>query len=422
MITLEFDLQREIPSGGIHLPNFRVQADVMGNGRQVAIVPFGALPRLRAIDLVDGAVLWDFEELEPEPHSIACAAADWDRDGAVEIMVAHASRLLLLEGSSGRIKREGHLSCHGVPSFIALAVIPALSARPVAIVLVQGAGVVAVNGDLEELWTVPSYGNGVGHYVFVGDTDGDGQDECLFSIEKRAQLVHVDHEGTIIWSKGILDELRLEPEGLEDHVDQLQIYDINEDGRPEIVIATGGCCLDSRGRLLWHHNDALVHGQCICCGRFESASSPLAVFADAWTPTPQVVASDGSGRLLWTYRDFSHRIFSIARLERDGGYLLVAEQDYQEGDPFYHVHLLDGVGRCLDRFAFRDEGGVQMPFNPQAGVPPPDLLWRGVHCLLCGDVDADGRQEVVIDDLAGVLRVLKVRESASTASPGLNQQ
>lgn len=387
-------------------PNIRAAGDVNDDGKSEVMLVGPHSTELAAYDLVLGSVLWT-RSIE-SAGAVRCAIADWDGDGRTELFVVDGTRLLLLNGIDGSAKAEAQLPVSGRVLHIGKGNMPSLRPGVTPLLLIHGAGVVAIGTGLEVLWQVPAHGRGVGHEVFCGDVNGDGDDECLFSIEGLAELLCIDREGTVLWSKNILRDLRLCPDGVEDHIDHLRIIDIDEDGRNEILVATGGCCLSGEGLVKWGHNESLIHGQRVCAGTFENAGSPIAAFVDAWTPVPQIVASDGRGELLWTYRDLHHRIFDARRLNSGRGYILVSEQDYQEGHPLYHLHLLDGAGRRMDQFSFKDEGGFQMPFNPQAGKRPSNLLWRGTQITACRDFDGDGEEEVLLEGHGGVVHVLKV--------------
>ena len=116
----------------------------------------------------------------------------------------------------------------------------------------------AYTPELQLLWTHADRlrKDHQGHYVYPYDIDGDGIDEVLFG------YILLDNKGNVIWERlsDIFDN--------NDHADSYKFYDLDGDGKLEIISATSALGTQARdamtGKLIWEspseHNQQLHVG------------------------------------------------------------------------------------------------------------------------------------------------------------------
>lgn len=118
----------------------------------------------------------------------------------------------------------------------------------------------ALTSELEFLWEFDlraqreKDGGAGGHCPMIVDVDGDGRDEVL------AGTYMLDDDGKIMWMHPW--EPLFSHSG-DDHIDNVDIGDIDGDGEMEIAYSNNGVVLKARtGELLWHIQTE--HGQWVC--------------------------------------------------------------------------------------------------------------------------------------------------------------
>lgn len=303
--------------------------DLNGDGR-VDFVVYQALGGLKpsfvgAFD-IDGQPLWCFGDRDlcvadadgdGMLHTVspdrpgAVAVADFDGDGACEVLCLFVEdnlestskwrlddvRLLLLDGRTGRVLREGRPAalrqCDGyadgalqVPNFVhqrfLLADLTGVG-RATDFVIKLGRTLVACDQNFDVLWTYQNrwniYPRHAAYIPAVGDFDGDGLDEV------NGGLFLLDHDGSVLWEQYVGDNM-----------DSVLIEPWDTDAPPRAIVSAGGMVLDAMGnRLLELGMDAVPHGQEIRCGRYQ-ASDPgrlLAIRYNGHTPDLLIAGPDG---------------------------------------------------------------------------------------------------------------------------------
>jgi len=253
----------------------------------------------QAYDL-DGRQLWRYEDPEGgEPLVSACRPCiyDLDGDGRKEIYVGRYAggqlRLCAVDLSSGKLLRHvpwprperasGDRSC-----MVSLANIRGLE-RPSDLVVTWDYTHVSVLDDALNLLWEERLGfrgeaetdlvrriragdphpdeffnqvfTGFGHSPAMVDIDADGRDELVLG------YTVLDHDGSLIWSRGDLVRSGMD-DLFGDHLDQMTIADVNDDGELELFASSGAILMDSNGRVIWNKGHLIAHGQQCTAGRF----------------------------------------------------------------------------------------------------------------------------------------------------------
>jgi outer membrane protein assembly factor BamB len=174
---------------------------------------------------------------------------DIDGDGKLEILCVMNKKFLILEGSTGRVKKEYDLPGEEAHDCIIIANLSG-NEKPCDIILKDRYfHMWALNKDLELLWT---HEGNLGHFPWVHDVNGDGYDEVMAGYDL------LDHNGQLLWSC----------KNLEDHADCLWVGDVNGDGKVEIAVGGSVTCLYSAdGEEIWRYEGS-IESQHIALGKF----------------------------------------------------------------------------------------------------------------------------------------------------------
>jgi hypothetical protein len=219
----------------------------------------------------------------------AVALADIDGDGACEVLCLFVDehiestskwhlgdvRLLLLDGTSGRIKQqaspEALRRCDGfddgvlrIPNFVHQRLLMADFSgvgQATDFVIKLGQTLIAFNRHFEVLWTYQNrwneYPKHSAYIPAVGDFDGDGLDEV------NGGLFLLDHDGSVLWE-----------EFVGDNMDSVLVEPWGNTSSPRAIVSARGMVLDGTGRRLFELGLEMVpHGQEIRCGRYHADSS-----------------------------------------------------------------------------------------------------------------------------------------------------
>ena len=177
---------------------------------------------------------------------------DIDHDGQSEVVYIREGKLMVADGMTGKLEKEGPLPAAKANDCIAFANFSGRAHPQDILVKTRYTQVWALDRDLKLLWT---HKGNTGHYCWPHDFDGDGKDElaCGFSL--------LGHDGTKLWEAK-----------LPGHSDAVAIGDVdgNPDNGAEIALA---CCggntfalLGQDGKLRWKH--PCGHSQHIIIGDF----------------------------------------------------------------------------------------------------------------------------------------------------------
>ncbi len=379
---------------------------------------------LAAVDL-RGNVLWRYGEPKPYVDAVECFThvpdqqvwcEDIDEDGSAEVLLIHRDRLLLLDGRTGTTRRETTLN-HD--SYGIVRTYRGPGGRRVLVSNTErgypphwyGDPTLLFDADLKPLATLTGI-VGAGHSPRALDIDGDGVDELLLGYEAY------DADGHRLWRLDGLDPSGYDPD--EEHVDQLQVAPLGEQGEPRIVYAGSrmAYAADLHGHVVWARE--LGHPQHVAPGRFVPAPAPLRVAFLANIRTNVVLFVRGpDGRLdnavmppvAWpeapAARNKAHsgEGFLIypqgcadgtdALIARDWGWpsawTIHGEQAFEIPCPDFTAQ---GRAGTSPRTAAQDEQLRRDHMWPHAPVVP-----RESYGVRIADFDGDGRAEILVHNL-----------------------
>ncbi len=274
--------------GGAH--DLRL-GDLNGDGRlDLLIIQVDHQDIRRLIAMArTGRELWRVEHGPSgrSPHSdVPVQIHDWDNDGRFEVIYAVGGKLRVLDGSTGRLQREGPLPVPRANDCIAFADFAGRGHAGQIVVKDRYRQVWALDHDFSVLWT--HQGN-PGHYCWPHDFTGEGRDALV------AGFTLLGPDGVPLWEAD-----------LPRHADAVAVGDVTGDGRDEIAVANCGelvVLLDDEGNELWRHT--VDHAQHVILGNFLPDLPGLQVAAlDRGTDrsasgTDAILLLDAGGELLW---------------------------------------------------------------------------------------------------------------------------
>lgn len=259
-----------------------------------------------------GACLWQVGTPVEQPGSAGsdypAQVFDIDGDGHLEVLVVMKKTYMVLEGATGRIKREFPLNLlpplpSSDPRFPAgtdapnahdCIIIANLCGNPTPrdiILKDRYENMWALDEEFRLLWT---YSGNIGHFPLAFDINGDGRDEVM------AGYTLLSAEGKPLWSC----------RDLEDHADCLWAGDVNGDGKPELCVGGSVTCLyDGDGSELWRYTGS-IESQHIALGKFLPDAPGLQVagldrirrgdgYKGQWDGKDGMFLLDSEGRELW---------------------------------------------------------------------------------------------------------------------------
>lgn len=263
--------------------------DINGDGRMelVCVQPDGGIDDryvphqvvcLTAFALT-GELLWQVGEPAEEPggpgSDYPAQIVDIDGDGQLEVLAVMDKTLFVLEGRSGKVKKEFSLKnlprltshdkrfpegvdCPNAHDCIIVANLRGNKTPEDIILKDRYENMWALDGDFNLLWT---HSGNVGHFPLACDINGDGKDEVMAGYDLLSA------EGKLLWSCKNLD----------DHADCLWMGDVNGDGKPELCVGGSVTCLyDGEGNELWRY-DGSIESQHVALGKFLPDSPGLQV-------------------------------------------------------------------------------------------------------------------------------------------------
>lgn len=383
-----------------------VLADVDGDGAGEIVLACregdaGALVCLAG----DGGVRWE-RRTASAPLAVC---ADLEGDGGLEVVSAWRETVAVLSGRDGALLRSGAVAPvtddgrSRSPSPVrAIRAIDCDGDGRREIVLVAGAGrgehLAAYRCDtLGPLWSLRAaaedgpFGRGFDHLA-AGDANGDGVDEVLVT-ENMNRLVSVGARGSVEWTALLGEKSRFSPEGVASAPPV--VADLTGDGAAEVAI---GCFAGSLVVLEGSSGVELVRlrfgaeSHRRLDGRRRLPAFLRRALESAGEPVGELTALDLDGRpgreLVFGCSD--GLLYAVSAREARTLWSLETPGDVYDAPAAVGD---SAAGRCL--LAWTTQGVVAC--EPSTGEPRRLLdAAGGAASLLVGDLDGDGRAEIVL--------------------------
>jgi len=384
--------------------------DLTGNGSADFVAhrsaEDGLKPCFLAAFTVEGETLWRFGEGGEQPARPGPVTVhDIDGDGRAEVICFFLDSradpcpsslcsvlVQVRDGASGEVLKQAtpneirSRSGSGSNWVHQRLLVANLRGGPVGrdIVIKLGERVVALDENLNVLWTYPirwnDYGRCSAYIPAVGDIDGDGCDEVT------GGYYLLDHDGRPLWEKQIAP-----------HMDSVAVAEWDR-GAVRVIASGGGHVLDEKGNvILGLGEDVVPHGQEVRVARFTAEARGPQMTIRYNGHHPDVMLVDNDGRILKRFR--------VNPSPNNTGMEAVFWNGPDSPALLYNGGALwDGSGR---RFA-------DLP-----GLPPPvgDARMGWYHCIpanVCGDK----REELVLfnpwSDFVSIYTPFPLDETAFT--------
>ncbi len=414
-------------------PNYSFEiGDVDGDGRQEMVALNQNGNRLRVVDL-DGNVRFERRVINSGNWGspLPCVA-DLNGDGRDEVVVPSGAqkfeaRIVALNGEGKELGAHA-FGTHGrddygitVPLLASIRLAP--NGRAGVVAALAGGFVVALDGELNEVWRAGGFRHDFGHEFYIADVDGDGWDEIAFCTLdhingggkgndwNRGELVLLDHDGTTLLRFTVDDFYP------DTHFDDVAMADFRGNGRIEILVEKG-FLIDLNGNLIWDVSGQFDHGQWISHTPNPRGEGRLIFISELWGSEGKSALFSGDGRKLMEigglprskldpkrfpgWQVLPTRCHIVQWAPGETPEIFVAEQSYS---PTSH-DCFETVGFELKAFFLGLDGQLRdtLPFYD---AQIEGYWYNGEVRSRVADVDGDGLQEVVIPKQDGHVMVIK---------------
>jgi hypothetical protein len=238
------------------------------------------------------------------------------------------------------------------PDPIGCAEVGQIGGQPVFFVSTLHAGLFCVNSNFDILWRNPDLPP-VAHRGFVGDVDGDGDDEFFggttgilspkieWGWGPEAWCALVDHDGKMKWRKEIGPGKAVDIH--DNHLDWVSI-------RPDRIILSDGLIFDQAGKLAYNLRQH-INGHLQTC--FATPGPDYRIYFTSREPS-KVAQFDANGRLCWVFDKFkTKRLHEGAGLDYFGKgrqeYVVEEMPNAAEGETGGSTYVLGRDGQMLDK-------------------------------------------------------------------------
>jgi hypothetical protein len=206
-----------------------------------------------------------------------------------------------------------------------------------------------------------AHGNGLG--VAFGDPNGDGFPDLYLANDQRAGDLYLNHQGRRFVNAGTRSGTAFGPDGSPQAGMGVDFGDYDEDGREDLVVTTY-----QREPTSLYHNDG----------------------GDLFTNTayPSHLGAATTRAVKWGVK--------WVDLDNDGRLDLAIAN----GHPLHRVHEIEPGVETRQRFQlFRNQGGGLFAELPSVGTGLPRAI--AGRALCAGDLDNDGRIDLLLSDIEG---------------------
>jgi len=335
-------------------------------------------------------------------HDVACQIHDWDGDGRLEVVVAEAAHLVVLEGATGRELRRIPLPnpSANLSDCLTFADLRGVGRPTDVLVKDRYRQIWALDPDGKVLWNINSpYGARTAHQPWVHDLDRNGRDEVM------AGAVMLNSDGSWRW------KIQL-PNDILPYKNDDGMFEAGPDGfvRPDDILT-----------YRWGHLD--------CIRLLRDAARPEDQrLAFTYCGSHLLGVMDGTGKVLWTKTGEHFESIDIARVipgepdpqivvdldlkrkPREPSPLLVYSQDGQELSRFHtrysrsHRPIRWRSGDVADIVV----SGARMIYSGH-GEPIAELVVEGADIpfmsIVC-DLTGDGYDDILINNMNGTAAYL----------------
>jgi len=233
----------------------------------------------------------------------------------------------------------------------------------------------AENGQVEWSYRMPSPVSSSA--AAVGDVDGDGWNEIVV-VDDDGNMICLSPKGEVKWALALKGQIQ--------SWEVPVLADLGSEGRKAVVIGnTGGLvtCVDHEGKALWRFQGDRGRIGPICVGDVDGDGRVEIVFG---SDSGRVYCLSGEGAWLWETEQREDTAFGrsaplLADVNSDGRLEILIGKSF--ASPKQRLYCLDGAtGRQL--WEYENEAQIYT-------------------CLAAGDIDGDGRLEILFGDKANVL-------------------
>lgn len=357
---------------------------------------------------LDGRVLWqDGEPWQREmPYTghggaRSVRVADVDADGSPEVVVMRRDEVVVLDGATGREKATRTMPADNYLNVYTAQFGPPEEGRQILCKVNDRAyepwdyanPTVVYNPDLS-VYRGPFAVRGAGHNMVPMDVDGDGRDELFLGYSL------LDSQLNEVWRLDLGEDF----DYVADHADQIEVSDLNDDGRPEVLYSGSEdfYVADMDGNLLWQTQAG--HSQRAVEGPWGPDGEKRVIMSEK---NRGLWGLDADGKVLWNRTDINGYAVGRVRWRRGDGrstwalfrpQLRPIHPTPYESDPSGSRDLwprfIDGDGTLLDVFPWEDE--YEQPRRRIRAARSYDCGVR--YGTVVSDIDADGLDEVIVHD------------------------
>ena len=379
--------------------------DVDGDGKPELITRTGNANRARAIRIDTGETVWVSPDIAPPPEQSAqisqLEVGDLDEDGRPEVILAtYQGDVICLSALDGSLKWHRKLDHHiNNPTLKMAKVVPGRGHNLVFVVgedfdwvthhgrprinFVRKPNLLVLDADGSDALFIPEYAehNGNSHGTWAFDLDDDGLFEVACCGDNR--VIWFDHKGARLF------ELPCKPEGNSPHAhpDFMVFEDFLQDRSGKEIIYLNGTdgiiIADAGGNVLFDETfstDIASHLQQLMV--LPDPDGPFLFGANIRSRDSKLLCFDSALQLVWA-----------AQMEND---MIGVHHADIDGDGREEI-ITGSHGR--DIFSPDAAEGCSLQVMKADGTPMYQHRWPGESAcgvLAVGDVDADGRQEMVV--------------------------